>query len=155
MQKWEGQTILVLGVEWALGFVQLLGDGELSEETRPAETVCSSSQILCLKNRNCLALFSKSLPEEDVMLQVVILGLLPITLNKVAGLHMLIKQVILIPVPIRSGFLLLTSASSLTGAVKQMTCRAAPCSDRALIYRLRSLKALSWADQCPFGLGPN
>lgn len=113
-----------------------------SEETRPAEMVCSSSQILWLKNRNCLALFSKSLPKEDVMLQVVILGLLPVILSKVAVLHVLIEQVILIPVPISSGFLLLTSASSMTGAVKQMTCGAASCLDRALIYRLRSLKSL-------------
>jgi len=87
------------------------------------------------------------------MLQVVILGLLPLTLKKVAVFHVLIEQVTLIPVPISSGFLLLTSASSITGAVKQMTYGAASCSDRALIYRLRSLKALSWADQCPFGLG--
>lgn len=102
MQKWEGQTILHLGVEWAPGFAQLLVHGEPSQETRPAEMVCSSSQILWLKNRNCLALLSKSLPEENVMLQVVILGLLRVTLNKVAGLPVLIEQVILIPVPICS-----------------------------------------------------
>lgn len=127
MQKREGQIMLVFGVEWTLGFAQLLIHGELSEETRLAEMVCSSSQILWLKNRNCLTLFSKSLPEEDVMLQVLILGLLPVTLNKVDVLHVLLEQVIHIPVPISSGFLLLTSASSMTGAVKQVTYGAASC----------------------------
>lgn len=136
MEKWEGQTIPLLGVEWALGCAQLLVHREPSEETRLAEMVCSSSQILWLKNRNCLALFSKSLPEEDVMLQVVILGVLPVTQNKVAVSHVLLEQVILLPVPIGSGFLLLTSASSMTGAVKQMTYGAASCSQRASIYRL-------------------
>lgn len=155
MQKCEGQTILLLGVERGLGFAQLLVHGEQSEETRPAEMICSRSQILWLKARNCLALFSKNLPEEDVMLQVVILGVLPVTQNQVAVLHVLTEQVMLIPVPISSVFLLLTSPSSMTRAVKQMTYGAASCSHRALRYRLRSLKALSWADQCPFGLGPS
>lgn len=107
-----------------------------SEESRLVEKVCSSLLILWLKNRNCLALFSKSFPEEDVMLQVVILELLPVTQNNVTVLHMLIKQVMLIPLSISSSFLL-ESASSMTGAAK-MTCDAASCSDRTLIYRLKS-----------------
>lgn len=81
--------------------------------------VCSIFQIVWLKNRNCLVVFSKRLPEEDVMLQVVILGLLPGTLNKVAVSHVPIEQVILIPVPISSAFLLLPSVSSMPGAVRQ------------------------------------
>lgn len=96
--------------------------------------------ILWLKNRNCLALFSKSLPEEDAMLQVVISELLPVALNNVAVLHMLIKQVMLVPLSISSGFLL-ESAPGMTGDAK-MTCDAVSCSDRALIYRLKSLFGL-------------
>lgn len=141
-----------MGVEWAPGLAQPLVHGERSEDTRPAEIVCSSSQFLWFKNRNCLALFSKSLPKEDVLLQVVILGLLPVTLNNFAVLHVLIEQVLLIPVSISFDFLLLTSASSMTEAVRQMTYGVASCLDRTLIHRVKCLKALSWADQCPFSL---
>lgn len=86
------------------------------------------------------------------MLQVVILGLLPVTLNNFAVLHVLIEQVLLIPVSISFDFLLLTSASSMTEAVRQMTYGVASCLDRTLIHRVKCLKALSWADQCPFSL---
>lgn len=77
-----------------------------------------SSQISLLRGRNCLLLFSKLLPEEDV-LQVVILGLLPVTLSKV--LPVLTEQVMLIPVPISSVSLLSLCTSSSTGAVQQVT----------------------------------
>lgn len=114
--------------------------------------VCISSQISWLQDRKCLALFPKHLPEEDVVLQVVILGLLPVTLSEFAVLPGLTEQVTLVPVPISSGSSLLASASRRTGAVQRVTRGAASCSDRALNYRLRTLKALS--QQIPLAQDP-
>lgn len=85
------------------------------------------------------------------MLQVVILGLLPGTLSEVAVLPVLTEQVMLVPEPVSSGSFLLTCASSRTGAVLQVP-GAASCSDRALSYRLRPLKALS--QQIPLAQDP-
>lgn len=61
------------------------------------------------QGRKCLVLFPK--PEDDV-LQVVMLGLLPVTLSKVAVLPVLTEQVMLIPVPLSSASLPLISAAS-------------------------------------------
>lgn len=86
------------------------------------------------------------------MLQVVILGLLPVTLSKVAVLPGLTEKVMLVPVPISSASFLLISAPSRTGAVQQVPRAAASCSDRALRCRLRTLKVLS--QQIPLAQEP-